>query len=274
MALSWSAMWLKGPRAPEREPALVRAQMLCEQLRDNTELMEALVALAISCYGRSDFERARELAGRVLVTAQHLDSPAIVAGAHAVLGVVGFSTGQFQTARVHFEQAVALFDADPARIRFYGAYLAINASNILVGVLLILGYPLGARSRANMLLTTARRSSDPPSIAVALFSYGMHHIVLRDTGMVAERADELFSIAAEHEIAMSLIAATFLRGWAAAAAGRTEEGIAEMRRAVSDPMTAELVSTSLMLAALPETCGKHGQAGEGLDWVAKGLATA
>jgi len=154
--------------------------------------MEALVAVAISCSGRSDFERARELAERVLVTAQHLESPALLAGAHAVLGVVGFCTGQFQTARVHFEQAVALFDADLARIRFYGAYLANNASNILVAVLLILGYPLGTRSRADMLLTIARWSSDPHSITVALFSYGMHHIVLRETRMVAERADELF----------------------------------------------------------------------------------
>jgi adenylate cyclase len=59
-----------------------------------------------------------------------------------------------------------------------------------------------------------------------------------------------------------------------AAAGRGEEGIAEMRRSTSDPIVADSVSTATRLAALAEMCGKNGRAEEGLDWVAKGLATA
>jgi predicted ATPase len=92
--------------------------------------------------------------------------------------------------------------------------------------------------------------------------------------MVAERADELLSIATEHGMAFNLIGATFFRGWAMAAAGRGEEGIAEMRRSISDPIVAQASSGALMLVALAETCGKNGRAEEGLDFVAKGLATA
>ena len=66
-----------------------------------------------------------------------------------------------------------------------------------------------------------------------------------------------------------LMAATFFRGWATAAAGRGEEGIAEMRRSISDQMVGGAVSTSLMLVGLAETCGKHGRAQEGLDWVVR-----
>jgi predicted ATPase len=102
----------------------------------------------------------------------------------------------------------------------------------------------------------------------------MHHVVLRDTRRVAERADELLSIATEHEMPVNLIAATFFRGWAMAAAGQAEEGITEMRRSISDPMIAELTSTALMLVALAETCGKNRRAEEGLEFVARGLATA
>jgi predicted ATPase len=91
--------------------------------------------------------------------------------------------------------------------------------------------------------------------------------------MVAERADEMHSIAAEHEIPFYVNAATFLRGWASAAAGRGEEGIAEMRRSISELMVTAALSTAPMLGALAETCGKNGRAEEGLDLVAKGMAT-
>jgi predicted ATPase len=108
-----------------------------------------------------------------------------------------------------------------------------------------------------------------------LFSYGIHHLLLRDTRTVAERADELLSIALEHEMKINLLAATFLRGWAMAAAGRGEVGIVEMRGSISDPMVpATSVFRALMLTVLAETYGKQGHAEEGLNLVEKGLAAA
>jgi adenylate cyclase len=71
-----------------------------------------------------------------------------------------------------------------------------------------------------------------------------------------------------------LMAGTFFRGWAMAAVGRGNEGIAEMRRSISDPRIAETNAAQNMLVDLAETCGKNGRAEEGLDLVAKGLATA
>jgi hypothetical protein len=67
--------------------------------------------------------------------------------------------------------------------------------------------------------------------------------------------------------------AIFFRGRALAAAGRVEEGIAEMRRIVSDPRAAQLAVTALWLVALAETCGENGRAQEGLDLVTTGLVT-
>ena len=272
MALSWSSFMVRGPRAPEREPALVRARELCEQLGDNAKLKEVLLALAHLYVSGRDFGMGRELAERILAMAPEAKAPAVLAGAHNILGIVRFATGQFPAAREQFERAVELFAAGPSSN--LGAYFAQNSPNILVFVLEVLGYPSTALTRARDLLAAARRSSDPHSIAIALFSYGMHHMVLRDTHMVAERADELMSIATEYEMPMNLLAATFFRSWAMADAGRGEEGIAEMLRSISDPMAAQTASTALMLVALAETCGKHGRAEEGLDLVAEGLATA
>ena len=58
------------------------------------------------------------------------------------------------------------------------------------------------------------------------------------------------------------------------AAGRSEEGISEMRRSVSERMFVFAISAALMLPAMAETCGKYGRPEEGLDWIAEGLATA
>lgn len=116
-------------------------------------------------------------------------------------------------------------------------------------------------------MASARRSSDPSVIANQLFGYCFHHLQLRDTQMVAERADKLRAIAVEHEMGLYLNAATFSWGWAIAAAGRGEEGIAEMRRSISDPIVGGAPAISAqMLCTLAETCGSHGYASEGLNW--------
>jgi tetratricopeptide (TPR) repeat protein len=270
MALSWSLVVARGYRpSPERESALVRARELCEQLGENAKLMEALVALAHLRFNGRDYGLARELAERVLAMAEQAKAPAMLAGAHYVLGAVRFATGQFPAARQHLERGVELFGAGSSSN--YGAFFAQTGPNMLVDVLSILGYPLTALGRNNQLLAAARRCSDPYSTATALFFDAAHHVAFRDTRMVAERADELLSIANEHGMAFNLIWATFCRGWAMAAGGRAEEGIADMRRSMSDPMVAEVLSTALMLVALAETCGKNGRAEEGLDLVAKGM---
>lgn len=59
-----------------------------------------------------------------------------------------------------------------------------------------------------------------------------------------------------------------------AAAGSSNEGIAEMHRTVSHPMIAEGLVAAVMLVALAETCGRSGHLEEGLDLVRERLATA
>jgi predicted ATPase len=201
--------------------------------------------------------------------AEQAEAPAMLAGAHFVLGLVRFRTGQFPAAREHLERSVELFAAGPSRN--LGAFFAQAAPGILVSVLSILGYLSTALSRSDEVVAAARRTSDPFSTATALLNDGIFHLGLRDTRVVAERANEILSIATEYEIPRYSFSATFFRGWAMAAAGRGDEGIAEMRRSISDPVRLESVA---ILVALAETCGKNRRAEEGLDLVTKGLATA
>jgi hypothetical protein len=207
--------------------------------------------------------------------AQQAEAPAMLVGAYLVLGLSRFSTGQFPAAREHLERAVELFGVGLSRnVSAFIGFAPRVASMMLVAVLVILGYPMTALSRAHELLAAARLPSDPDSLAVPLVADLMHHVLLRDTRMVAERADEMLSLATEHEMPFILQLATFFRGWAMAAGGRSEEGFDQMHRSISDPAFAEAVAAAQLLVALAETCGKNGRVEEGLDLVAKGLATA
>jgi tetratricopeptide (TPR) repeat protein len=271
MALNWSLYVTKGPRAsPEREFALARARELCEQLGDNSRLMEALLALAQLRFNRHAFGAAQDLAERVAAMASET---AIIAGAHTLLGVVGFSTGQFAPAREHFERAVELFGLGPSSSeRPYLLAVAQVARHLLVSALGRLGLPVTARNRAHEFLADARRSADPISISGGLIGVLIHQLRFRDNRLVAERTDELFSIATAHEMVFELFVASFFRGWAMVAAGRIDEGISEMRRTISHPMFVETLANALFLVAVAEICSKHGLAEEGLDLVTDGLA--
>jgi predicted ATPase len=122
-------------------------------------------------------------------------------------------------------------------------------------------------------MLTAQRDSDPYSIGDALDTDVICHVMLRDNRIVAERADQLLSIAAEHEMLLNSLSGTFARGWAMAADGRGD-GIIEMRRSWSDPIIAQGSFRELMLTILADTCCKSGRVEEALDLVAQGLTTA
>ena len=205
MALSESSFVAIGLRAFEREPALVRARELSERLGDNVRLMEALLALAHLRFNQRDFGAARELAERVLIMSEEASAPVILAGTHSVLGLVRFATGDFAATVSIFERAVELFATTSSRER--GGPFAQIAPNVLLAVVIFLGYPAKALSRAREQLATARRSTDPFSLVFALLGDGLNHVWLRDTpmaGMVAQRAEELLSIATEHGIPLFL----------------------------------------------------------------------
>jgi tetratricopeptide (TPR) repeat protein len=272
IALSWSAFVALGLRAPERECALIRARELCEQLGESAKLMRVLIALAHLRFNQAAFGTAQELGERVLAMGQGANAPKMRAGANFVLGEVAFAAGQFPVAREHLERAIKFSGA--SLLPEHDFLVGQVALNVLGGILTILGYPVAARHKGYELLSTARRSSDPHSVAWALLAYGLHHAILRDPNTVGDRADEVLSIAADHQLPLISIVGTFFRGWGTVAAGRSEEGILEMRRSLSDPMVSRATATSLLLLVLAETCGKNGRAEEGLELVSKALTRA
>jgi predicted ATPase len=200
-------------------------------------------------------------------------APAMLAGAHSILGSVMGLMGQWGMAREHLESAIELFGPGPFR-NFGDAIYAQTATLLFIPLMLCLGYPVAALGKTQEILAAARRRSDPYYIAAALSVYAINHLLLGDSRNAIERAEEMFSIATEHGLTMYLTVGTFFRGWATADAGRGKAGIAEMRQALSDLKAKGTTAIAMMLVVMADVCVRNGLAEEGLAAVAEGLALA
>jgi class 3 adenylate cyclase/tetratricopeptide (TPR) repeat protein len=264
LALDWS-LSVVNQLDPEREPVLIRARELSEQLGEDAEQMEALLQLADFCFRRRKYGVARELAQRVLGLAEPAKATAMVAGAHYVLGSTAYWLGEIEVAREHFELAVALFGPGPFR-NFGEARYSLAASGMLSWTVLFFGFPAAAVRKSCELLDAMRGLSDPASLAETLLWEVPIHLILRDTGTCLERAEEVLLIATEHGMRWFGAIAAFYRGWALADQGRGEEGLAEMSRAL--PALEGVMAIDLLYAFLADSHRKNGRPGEGLMAVA------
>jgi tetratricopeptide (TPR) repeat protein len=267
MALNWS-LFILNPAGPEREAVLIRARELAEQLGEDAKQMEALLQLAHFRMVRREYGVGRELAQRLLGLAELAQAPAMVVGAHFLLGAIAYYLGQIEASREHLELAVALLGRGPFR-NFGVARYAAFAAAFRTTTLLVLGYPAAALRKSREFLDAMRRLSDPAFLAGALLREVINHVFLRDSRTALERAEELLAIATEQGMPFLVASAAFNRGWALAHEGRGQEGLAEMSRAL--PALEGFGATTLIYAQLADSYRKNGRPEEGLMTVATAL---
>jgi predicted ATPase len=76
-------------------------------------------------------------------------------------------------------------------------------------------------------------------------------------------------------MAQRIATGTFLQGWALAAQGRGEDGLAQMRQGLASyRATGTVLELPWYLGVLAETCGSTGRVEEGLDTIAEALRVA
>ena len=126
---------------------------------------------------------------------------------------------------------VALYDPvrDRARASSTPSTRRVVCLHWLSHSLLILGYPGQARARSNEALASARELAHPNTMAQALFCDWTLHQLLRDGREPKEQAEALIALTTEHGLPLWLAAGVVFRGWALAAGGRAEDGIAVIR---------------------------------------------
>ena len=137
----------------------------------------------------------------------------------------------------------------------------------------VLGYPDQALQRSHAAHAMARELSHTFSLGYALAWTVFVPQFRRDGRTVQGWAEALVTLATEQGFTQLLLFGTMLRGWALAAQGQGEEGIAQMRQGLTAWQTMGVkTGVPYCLTLLAEACGANGQAAEGLRLLAEALA--
>jgi predicted ATPase len=109
-ALGPALMAPKGFGAPELAAAYRRARELCQQVGEPPQLFPVLGGLVPFYVMRGELQTARELREQMLSLAQRVQDPAGLGNAHITLGNALFFLGEWDSARPHLEQGIALYN--------------------------------------------------------------------------------------------------------------------------------------------------------------------
>jgi len=277
IALGVPLIAIKGNAAQEVETTYARARELCEQIADNSQLFQVLVGLRRVYFARGELPRAHQLGEQLHTLSQDLENSAHLSRAQIMLAETLYCLGEFAQVREQCKQVIRLCDSERQRsqVLLYGTD-ALGVSRIIEACALWhLGYPDQAVKMSNEGLARAQELSHPFNLAYAFFFNANVHQFRREVQAVRERAEALIQFATEKGYPLWKAWGTFLHGWALVEQGDRNEGIAQLRQALEDCSSMEiLMFPTYSLALLAEAHSKAGQAKEGLIVLGEALERA
>jgi predicted ATPase len=265
----------QGLGAPAVGRAYARARALCQQVGEPPQHFTVLGGLGQFYIQHGKYQTAHALAEQLLSLAQRQRDPAHLVNGYRRLGQSFFYLGALSAARAHLEQAIALASPQrhPTVDRSGGRDYDVHARNIVAEVLWLLGYPEQARERSHEALTLARERANPNTLANTLaWAAGLHQH-RREGPLAQEQAEACITLATGYGSVAYATQGTIMRGWALAAQGQGQEGIAQLRQGLAARRAAEsVVGWSYYLSLLAEAYGHVGQTAAGLSAIAEALA--
>ena len=171
------------------------------------------------------------------------------------MGVHLYSLGEFDAARTYLEQAMTL--AGPGRT-MPSLYRWRGHDGVLSWLWLwpvVLGYPEQALPRSHEALTYAQELAHPFSLTFALRHAGCAPWLRRERLLAQERAEAVLAITTEQGFG-SPWGVNSARGWALAAQGQGEAGLAQMHQGLAAiRATGQRLALSHILPCWPRLMG-------------------
>jgi predicted ATPase len=242
---------------------------------ETPELFPALWLLWEFRSARAEHHRALELAEQISSLAESVEDPLQVNLAHVAVGTELMYLGDFAAAREHLEKLVRLYDPkEHGSLAFvYGQDPGVSSLIWLSWTLWFLGYPDQATHRAREALDLARKLEHPFTLAFALSVTAVDPILRRDDPVYKDRISELTRLATEKGFAFYLARTMSDKGFDEVCAGRSEEGLAQMRQGLD---ILQAMGTDFhrphFLAFLAEALARAGKPDEGLGVLSEALA--
>lgn len=274
VALGSPLQALEGYGAPEVETVYTRARELSQQIGETAQMFPVLRGLYVFYLLRGKIQAAHELGARLFSLAQSIQDAAFLLEAHFAVGQTLMFRGEFVAAREHLEQGIALYDPvrHHAHAFLYGQDPGVFCQILAAWNLCFLGYPDQALRTNHEALIVAQEVAHPLSLAAAQAFFSITHQFRREGPAAQEHAEATIAFCSQQGFPFFLAFGVVLRGWALVEQGRTEEGIAQIRKGlIAYRATGAELATVRFSALLAEAWGKAGRPGEGLTVLAEAL---
>ncbi|MFB9264347.1 adenylate/guanylate cyclase domain-containing protein [Bradyrhizobium erythrophlei] len=220
-----------GHSAPETVIAWTRARQFASDIDDPVELAPIQSGLFNACLTHGELAPMRELAEAIMsVAQQHPQSPVAAIVARWTSGVTSWFAGEYATARVHLEQALAAYAAEPDPATFRASTLDLPF--VIMRFLALVLWPLGEIDRARRLAGEAVTA--PGGTRALGRANALVHKAVFD-GLCGSRLRQTETIVAlglarDHTMPLYVAAGTYLNGLAKWRAGDRAGGLTEMQR--------------------------------------------
>jgi tetratricopeptide (TPR) repeat protein len=198
---------------------------------DTPQLFPVLRGLWRFYQVKGEVRTAHALAEQSLCLAQHLQEPSFLLVAYEFLGTSLYQLGEIAAAHTHYEHGLTFYTPQQhhALALLYETDSGVVCLTRAAVAQWVLGYPDQALQRSREALTLARELSHPFSLAYALSWTTMVPQFRRERHTTQEWAEAMIALSLEQGFAQGIVWGRILRGWALAAHGQEEEGIAAMR---------------------------------------------
>ncbi len=274
ISLGPSVISTKGYGAPEVKIVYSRARELCEQSGDERQMFPALWGLWQFLVNSGDHLTAYALGEQLLTLAEKLQDPTFLLEAHYTLTLTALCRGEHLETLEHGERGFALYDPQQqhAHILSYGQDSGLHCLGCAGWSLWYLGYPHQALEKILKMLSLAQDTALPYSQAAALVIATMTHQCRLEGKRTQETAEATIVLSTEYGFPYWLAFASFLRGWAVAEQGNSQEGINLMQQSLTAWRdTGSELFRPYLLALLAEVHGKMGQPEKGLNAIAEAM---
>ena len=252
----------RGDGAPETTAAFARARELAAAVDDPMERLSANYGLWVGNLSRGEVGPLRAIAEVVLRDIEGKPPSPEAAVAHRLAGTTEWYLGNFELARAHLGQTLAMFDPQRDRDLTYrfGRDMGVSAMVFMALALWPLGETDQARRIGEEMLARAVASGHMLTTVYGHFQCALLHVARRDAATTAPLAEAVVKLAREHGMPLYTAYGEFLQPWARWHLGDREGGLAAMRRGIAAcHEMGNVLYMTLFETALAETEAEAGE---------------
>ena len=233
---------VEGYSAPRTVAAFARARDLCRVTGNREHLITVDWGEYTGHMLRGELDIAQEKTLETLRMAEDGGTVTARLMAHRSIGIVGSHRGDFEHARQHLEEALALYDPDlHAELALrYGYDVRAAVLSYLPHVVLELGYPAQSQTYSREAIKTAHETEHGPTLGFALFHACIFHQRYGDLEANESLVSELLMVCEMHGLSTFAPIGAACRGHLTMDAAPCEGAMSEIETAKNSFVDAAL----------------------------------